>query len=87
MNSSSIQVKKLNDDINIKEDINELPFTQALKKDKRHFFDIFISIIKQKIELINLICGGQKIKILLIYQYIFLLIIDFFLIRFYILMM
>ena len=78
MNSSSIQVKKLNDDINIKEDINELPFTQALKKDKRHFFDIFISIIKQKIELINLICGGQKIKILLIYQYILSLVIDFF---------
>ena len=70
MNSSSIQVKKLNDDINIKEDINELPFTQAIKKDKRHFFEIFKSIIIQKIELINLICGDQKIKILLIYQYI-----------------
>ena len=69
---------ELNNNINIKGDINELPITQAIRKDKRSFFKIFMSIIIQKIELINLIFGDHKIKILLVFQYIFSLIMDFF---------
>ena len=65
-----LQKKKSNSIIYKIEDINDLPFSQAIYKDKRNFVSIFISIIIQKIDLVNLIFGGQKIKILLIYQYI-----------------
>ena len=75
---SNLKIKELNEDIKAKEDINELPFTQAVRKDKRNFLAIFFSIIFQKLELINLIFGDHKIKIVLIYQYILSLIIDFF---------
>jgi len=75
---SNLKIKEINEDIKEKEDINELPFTQAVRKDKRNFFAIFFSIIFQKLELINLIFGDHKIKIVLIYQYILSLIIDFF---------
>ena len=57
---------------------NELPFTQAIIKDKRNIFTIFISVIIQKLELVNLIIGEHKIKIVLIYQYILSLLTDLF---------
>ena len=72
----SFEENNLNDFTN--ENINELPFTQAILKDKRNFFQIFISVINQKIELVNLILGKNKIKIILIYQYILSLLIEFF---------
>ena len=75
---NDLQKKESNVIIYKQDDINELPFTQAIYKDKRNFFTIFFSIIIQKIELVNLIFGEQKIKILLINQYILSLIIDFF---------
>jgi hypothetical protein len=49
---------------------NELPFSQAVKLDKRNIISIFISVIVEKLELVNLIFGGHKIIIVLIYQYI-----------------
>ena len=61
-----------------KEDFNELPFTLAKKKDKRTIFEIFVSIIIKKITLINLICGDEKIKILLFNENILSLLVDFF---------
>ena len=72
---------KIEDSKNIlekNEDLNELPFSQAIYKDKRNFFQIFMSVIVQKLELINLIFGENKIKIILVYQYILSLIIDLF---------
>ena len=62
-----------------KENFNELPFTLAIKKDKRNILVIFLSVIIEKLELVNLIFGGDKIKIVLIYQYILSLLIDLFL--------
>ena len=60
-------------------DFNELTFRQAIKEDKRNIFVIFKSIIMEKLELVYLITGGHKAKIILIYQYIFSLLIDLFL--------
>ena len=57
---------------------NELPFAQAIKKDKRNLFSIFFSVVIEKLELVNLIVGDHKIKIILIYQYILSLLIDLF---------
>ena len=59
-------------------DLNELPYKLALNRDKRNIFEISISIIVRKIELINLFCGDEKIKIILICQYILSLLINFF---------
>ena len=67
-----------NKDNNTNEDLNELPFNQAIRMDKRSILIMFKSVIFQKIEFINLFYGKQKIKILLIYQYILSLLIDFF---------
>ena len=68
-------------DEKIKENIqfNELPYSQAIKKDKRTIFTMFISVIIEKLELVNLIVGDHKIKVVLIYQYILSLLIDLFL--------
>ena len=59
-------------------DMNELPYSIAIKQDKRNAFIIFISIIIKKIDLINLFIGDEKIKILLFSQYILSLLINFF---------
>ena len=68
-------------DEKIKENIqfNELPYSQAIKKDKRTIFTMFISVLIEKLESVNLICGEHKIVIILIYQYILSLLIDLFL--------
>ena len=58
---------------------NELPFTIAIRKDKRNICLIFMSVVIEKLELINLIVGDHKIKVVLIYQYILSLLIDLFL--------
>ena len=76
--------KKLKTDVSMnilikkEEDLNELPFTQAIHKDKRNVLQIFISVLFQKLELVNLFFGDNKIKIILVYQYILSLIIDLF---------
>ena len=81
---SSINIKFEENLINSKnqedndEDLNELPFTLAINKDKRNIFEIFASIIIKKIALINLFCGDEKIKVLLLNENILSLIVDFF---------
>ena len=60
------------------EDINELPFTLAIKYDKRNIMQIFYSIITQKLELINIFYGEEKFKIILINEYILSLLFNFF---------
>ena len=67
-----------NKEINDIEDINELPFSLALIKDKRNFYQIFLSVIIKKLDLINIIFGEEKVKLILIFQFILSLIIDFF---------
>jgi len=63
----------------ISKDINDSPFTKALREDKRNVFQIFFSIIFQKIDLISLFIDDKKIKVIVICQYILSLLIDFFL--------
>ena len=67
-----------NREINENEDINELPFSLALIKDKRNAFQIFLSVIIKKLDLINIIVGEEKVKMILIFQFILSLILDFF---------
>ena len=67
-----------NREISENEDINELPFSLALIKDKRNAFQIFLSVIIKKLDLINIIYGEEKVKLVLIFQFILSLIIDFF---------
>ena len=70
--------KKENIESNQKEDLNDLPYSIAVIKDKRNVFKIFCSLIIQKMELLNLFFGNERIKIILIYEYIFSLLINFF---------
>ena len=65
--------------ISIKEEnINEFPYSKAVRLDKRNVFLIFYSFIIQKLELIDIFCGGSKIKIILLGEYILSLLINFF---------
>ena len=58
-------------------DINELPFSLAIQKDNRNSPQIFISLLIQKLELVDLIFGGHKIRIILIFEYILSSLLDF----------
>ena len=60
------------------EEINDLPYTRAIKYDKRNIFQIFYSIIIQKLELINIIFGKEKFKLILVNEYILYLLFNFF---------
>ena len=60
------------------EDFNELPYTKAIKEDKRNIFKIFGSIIIQKIEIISFFCVKERLKIILINEYILSLLFNFF---------
>ena len=77
-NASIIVDFKNKKNLDKKENINELPFTQAVYKDKRDIYQIFCSIIIQKSSIINIFYGDEKIKIILFSQYILSLILDFF---------
>ena len=78
MYNNNIKINGSKNILEKKEDLNELPFSQAIYKDKRNFFQIFMSVIIKKLELVNLILGEDKIKIVLVYQYILSLIVDLF---------
>ena len=60
------------------EDINELPFTQAIIHDKRNIFQIFKSIFISKLELIQLFIEDGNLKIIKLSEYILSLLINFF---------
>ena len=61
-----------------KNELNDLPYTTAIKLDQRNILQIFYSFIIQKLDLINLFCGNNKIKVMLICEYILSLLINFF---------
>ena len=48
------KIIKNDDDIN-PNDYNELPYTQAIRLDNRNFFRMFLSMLKMKIDIINII--------------------------------
>ena len=60
------------------EELNDLPYSIAIYSDKRNIFQMFISLIIQKLELINLFFRKEKIKIMIICEYILSLLINFF---------
>ena len=60
------------------EDLNDLPFTLALNLDKRSIVQIFYSLIIQKLEIINLFISDEKVKLMIICEYILSLLINFF---------
>jgi hypothetical protein len=67
------------DDERIKnKDVNDLPYTLALYYDKRGTFQIFYSLIIRKLELVNLFISNEKVKLMLICEYILSLLINFF---------
>ena len=61
-----------------KKDINELTYNKAIIYDKRNIFQIFGSLFIEKLELINIFCGNEKFKIILICEYILSLLLNFF---------
>ena len=61
-----------------KEELNDLPYTLALNLDKRSIFQIFYSLIIQKLEFINLFISDEKVKLMIICEYILSLLINFF---------
>ena len=65
-------------DISDSEKLNELPFTLAVKVDNRNVFQIYFSFIFHKFDFINLFYGDDCLKILLVYEYLFNLLINFF---------
>ena len=64
--------------VNNNEEINDLPYTKAINMDKRNIFEMFYSVIIQKIEIIYLFCGNEKIKIMMVSEYILYFLFNFF---------
>ena len=64
--------------VNNDEEINNLPYTKAINIDKRNIFQMFYSVIIQKIEIIYLFCGNEKIKIMMVSEYILYFLFNFF---------
>jgi hypothetical protein len=63
---------------NKEEDINQLSYERAKHKDKRSFVKTFISIIIQKIDLIDIFLSKNNLQLILISQYLTLLMINIF---------
>ena len=72
--SNTKKAEKLYDD----QEINDLPYTRAISLDNRNIFQIFKSILLQKLEIISILIGKDNIKIILIEEYILSLFINFF---------
>ena len=64
--------------ISKEENMNELPFSKAIHVDNRNVFNIFYSLIIDKLELISIFCNDYKLKIILFAEYILALLINFF---------
>ena len=60
------------------EELNDLPFSQALNEDKRNIFRVYMSVAFQKFELINIFTSGERVRIICICEYILSLLFDFF---------
>ena len=74
----TIKEDKLKNNIYTNEYINELPYSQAINFDKRNIWNIFCSFLIQKIELISFFYLKSHIKIILLGEYIFSLLINLF---------
>ena len=77
-NSNKIKQESYKDDNQNNDFYNELPYTRAIILDKRNIFQLFKSILFQKLELINIFTSKTNIKDILISEYILSLLIDFF---------
>ena len=77
-NKTSICKSNLNLKSEEIDDYNELPFTKALRVDKRNIFIVFKSILFDKLELISIFISGERIRIICICEYILSLLFDFF---------
>ena len=60
------------------EDFNELPYTEAVQKDKRNICSVFKSILLEKIELLSIFCVANKLKVMLILEYLLSFLFNFF---------
>ena len=67
-----------NTDKNIMDNINDLPYNIAKNKDKRNIAKIFISIIIQKLDIIRLFFGNEKMKSIFFSHFLLSLLINFF---------
>jgi hypothetical protein len=70
-------IKKYKEEKFNNDDYDEMPFTKAVKLDKRNIFKIFIYKLIEKIEILDIILF-KKIKNILFTKYISFLLIDFF---------
>ena len=59
-------------------DFNELPLSKAKILDKRNIFQIFISILFNKLELVDLFINKERIRVICICEYILSLLLGFF---------
>ena len=58
--------------------LNELPFSRAIKEDNRNIFQIYKSILFDKIDIINIFMADEKLKEIIICEFILSLLIGFF---------
>ncbi len=70
--------KKDSNNKNNKENINELPYSKAIRVDKRNIFIVFYSILIDKLELLHIISSDNKIKIILFEEFVISLVFNFF---------
>ena len=77
-NSEKDEKESYNDNDNDYNNYNELTFIKAKRIDKRNIFQLFKSILFDKLEIINLIISKNRIKIICICEYILSLLFDFF---------
>ena len=73
-----IKINYENKDKNIIDNINDLPFNISKNKDKRNIAKIFISIIIQKLDIIRLFFGNEKMKSIFFSHFLLSLLINFF---------
>ena len=60
------------------EDLNDLPFTKAIREDKRNIIKIYFSFLFEKLELIDIFCKNGKLIVMNLVEYILSLLINFF---------
>ena len=66
------------DELTNDDEYNDLPYTKAIVLDTRNVFQIFKSFLLNKLELISILIGKERIKIILLEEYVFSLLINFF---------
>ena len=70
--------ENIKNDDNNKDDPNEMPFSRAIREDKRNMLQVLKSILFQKIDLIDLFISDEKVKEISICEFILSLLIGFF---------